>query len=176
MKLPIDIDERKLYFFNIFKEIMWWIVSLFAVYIVFKPIISVIDYRYFVFNALIILIPIHYFRYILFFRKNILFKIRWMRFIVFALNIQLIIQIIRITQDILIVIEEQNIQEIMNSNIPSKMNLNDVFHLLYYIKEEVLGFAIASVLVAIALNLRIMYSFFGFGTKKMQNFVSSQST
>lgn len=176
MKLPIDTDERKLLAFNILKELMWWMVSLFAVYIIFKPIISVIDYRYFAFNALIILMPIHYFRYILFFRKNVLFKIRWMRFIAFALNIQFIIQIIRITQDILIVIEEQNIQEIMNSSIPSNMNLNDVFHLLLYIKEEVLGFAIASVLVAIALNLRIMYSFFGFGTKKMQNFVSSQST
>ena len=73
------------------------------------------------------------------------------------------------------VVEEQSIQEIMTKNSIQHMNLNAVFHLLFYMKEEVLGFAIASVLICIALNLRIMYSFFGFGTDKMKNFVSSHT-
>lgn len=176
----IDVDlndsKKKLLWLNIAKESLWWLVSALLVYIVLKPIIDVIKYKYLAFNILIILMPLHYFRYIVFFRKNIFLQTKWPKFFVFALNIQIVIQIIRVTQDILIVVEEQSIKEVMVADSVHHLSMNQIFHLLYYIKEELLGFAIAAVLVAVALNLRIMYSFFGFGTRKMQNFVSSQTT
>jgi hypothetical protein len=176
--IEVDLSDakKKLMWLNIAKETLWWSVSALLAYIVLKPIVEVIDFKYLLFNILIILMPLHYFRYIVFFRKNIFLQTKWPKFFVFALNIQLCIQIIRITQDILVVVEEQSIQEVMVPNSVHHLSMNQIFHLLYYIKEELLGFAIAAVLVAVALNLRIMYSFFGFGTKRMQNFVSSSTT
>lgn len=175
-EINVDQSKKKLLRLNIAKEIMWWVVSALLVYIVLKPIIDVIQYKYLAFNMLIILMPLHYFRYIVFFNKNIFLQSKWPKFFVFVLNIQICIQIMRVTQDILVVVEEQSVREIMVPGTNHNLSMNSIFHLLYYVKEELLGFAIASILVAVALNLRIMYSFFGFGTKKMQNFVSSQTT
>lgn len=166
-------SASKLKKYNIAKELIWWVISILLAYIVLDPICSKIDYKYLYFNILIVLVPIHYFRYIIFFRSNLFLKYKWVRFFVFALNIQIIIHMVRVTQDILVVVEEQNIQAVMHASSSMKMGLNEIFHLLRYMKEEMLGFTIASSLTAVALNLRIIYAFFGFGSNSMKNMLGN---
>lgn len=149
---------KKVLAINITWELIWWLITALLLYLVFEPIVSVMDYEFLWFNVALLVLAITNFRGGLFLKQYRIFRKRVVRAIIFILNIHLIVLVIARTHFILAKVEHFSISYF--GTLKEPLGLEEQYHLMRYIVNVVEFTAVAAVLMMIFLNIRILASYF----------------
>jgi hypothetical protein len=134
---------------------------------VLSPIILKGEYKFLTSNLLMIFMAVLYFRMVFAFKDLPYMKSLWIRVPIFLLNFHFIIMIFTAQQDVIPRWESQNIFQFMY-DLKVEQNLAQRRWLVDYIRNEYLLSGVAGVVSIIALNTRILASFFTRNTRRFK--------
>ena len=149
------------------RELIFWFASFAICFVLLYPVTSKIEFTYLWISLLFILVSLHYFRYTLVFKEVILFRKPWFRIVFFFVNIHLFIYILFRIQNFNVIFDTYDISE-FSTRIKQTMNLHQQSKLLEYLRLLLYISGISSLVFIIALNSRIIISYFQKHFKRLE--------
>ena len=157
------MQKKTLY--HLIREFLWVLVASLVCLMVLSPIIFKGNYKFLTSNALMIFMSVLYFRMLFTFTELPYMRSLWVRIPIFLVNFHFIIMIFTTEEDVIPRWESQNIFQFMY-DLTVEQNLAQRRWLVDYIRNEYLLSGVAGVVSIIAINTRILASFFTRNTRR----------
>jgi hypothetical protein len=145
--------------YQIIIEVIWLLIIGCACFAILYPIVSKGEYKFTFINVFFIGISILYARFIVLYKDIALLQNKWVRIFIFLINFHFMIWSAIRLQDMIPIWEGQSIFGYMYQ-LYNEMALVNRNWLLNYVRNEILLFGIATIVMSILLNMRILVSFF----------------
>ncbi len=145
--------------YQILIELIWMTLICFACFGVLYPITSKGEYKFTFINLFFISVSMMYTRFIVLYKDIFFLQNKWVRVFIFLINFHCMIWSAIRLQDMVPIWEGQNIFGYMHQ-LYNEMALENRNWLLNYLRNEILFFGIATIVLAAILNVRILISFF----------------
>ena len=145
--------------YQILIELIWLMIIAISATAILYPICFKAEYKFLFINVFFIFISITYIRFIVLFKDIALLQNKWFKIFLFLINFHFMIWSAIRLQDMIPIWEGQTIFGYVYQ-VYHEMSLADRNWLLNYIRNEVLLFGIATILLSAILNARILVSFF----------------
>jgi len=157
---------------TILKEALWICITLCVTYIVLYPIDQKIDYTFYWPNFLFVALSILYFRWATTFNDLPFLRHSWVRFALFVFNINIFVYLLSTERNLLSVVDDFYVLSI---GFPKVIMYEEVKEQLFkYLQTEVILFGTASLTLNVALQIRIIVSYWQFSSKKLVDMSSEQ--
>lgn len=156
----------------IIKEFLIWIISIAISYALIYPIISQIDYKYFLFNMITTTLGIQFFRWIVFFDFNVLFKNSWIKFLsLLILSVFGMMTIVK-TQEIILLLENQELADLTSTkSLKTNMSLTEIYNFYRYLFNYLIFTSYCTAGLAAILNIRIVASYIGYKSEALKKYL-----
>lgn len=142
------------------KELIWTVITLMVVYAILYPITQKIDYIYYNANAAFIFVTLTYFRWAVTLRRTLFLRPAWVRFLLFSFNCILFVFFMQQEQKFLLLHQNFFIEDFGFPKVIMFDNLKeDLFKYLY---TQIVLFGTGSLLMIVALNIRLLISWWQF--------------
>lgn len=141
------------------REFLWLLLIAVISAVLLYPIYSIGSFKFLWVVIGFISATIMYFRWTVFYKDIDYLKSKWFRVFIFLINFQIIILTFSKMQDIIPLWENQSLTDFL-FHIKKQLSFDTTVKLLNYIKNIVLISGIACIVVTLALNIRILHSFF----------------
>jgi hypothetical protein len=156
--------DRRILFFQLFQEIIWWLITAWACWVVIYPIEQKIHFNYRSENLLFVVVGITSIRYFIFFNSLFFLKNDWVKFIFFTLNWALWVYILNRYEMLLQLHEMYDLQyfgamkQVLSSDEQNKV--------LGYLYREVLLSGLVALVGIPLLNLRFIGAYWQVAKRK----------
>jgi len=141
-------------------ELIWLVIIALVCAAILFPIVSKGEYKFTLINSFYVIITVLYARFFIQFKDIDYLQKKWIRVFIFLINFHFIIYSAIRLQDIVPLWEGQNIFAFVYQ-LYRDVDLNGRNWLLNYVRNEVMFFGIATIVVSVFLNVKILGSFFG---------------
>lgn len=142
---------------KLIKEILWIIIAAVISVLVQYPIISVIDYKFFAANTMLVFISVYYLRIAADLKNMFFVKSKWFRFVLFSSNLFLFVFVITRIQKLIILYDVFSITAYAKNVVILKPIVES--DLIHYINTEFLFFGVFALVAIVILNLKVLASF-----------------
>ncbi len=146
--------------FQLLIELVWMVIIALGCAAILFPIVSKAEYKFTLINIFYIAITFLYARFFVQFKDIDYLQKKWIRVFIFLINFHFIIYSAIRLQDIVPLWEGQNIFAFVYQ-LYRDIDLNGRNWLLNYVRNEVMFFGIATIVLSVFLNVKILGSFFG---------------
>jgi hypothetical protein len=153
--------------FSLIKEVLWWLLTAMIVYAGLYPIVSIIDYKFVYLHAFFIIITVSYFRFSLGLKSVPYLRLSWVRYLLFTLNFILVFFIIKKEQELFRLFDSFETHDFGYPQQNVFMTPETKLRLFDYLKLSVNFFGTGAMLMTIALQLRIILSYWKSATKRL---------
>lgn len=144
---------------ELMKELLWWLIfSLIAIAVMY-PITRHVQYVAIYFNGILLVIAMQYFRYAIYLRTVAVLRSKWVRFAVFVFNINFFVWVLRQQQYFMSIYDSFAIEDLGKPLHP--IAAEQVYPLFQYFYSEITMAVMACLLLAVALNVRMIGAYWG---------------
>jgi hypothetical protein len=151
--------EKKQWMLKLQLEIIWWIVTVIATFLLVYPIMNnMVDYQFLYANIIFILVFITYSRYLFLLKHTFLAYAQVVKFILIFASIPLVFKLVEYIfayQDFL---ETEGLNS-FDAYFRKGISIETRDRLLAYMSREYLFFGVGSVIAAVVLPFRLLISF-----------------
>ena len=142
---------------RILKEMLWVAIAIIFLILVQFPILNVIDYKYLIFNSIIIILAVYYVRMVLDFENTVIKFYKWFKYFFLVSNLFIFVVIVTRIQKSVLRFNAFTITSYTDSFVFLKTN--EESNLIHYIHSEYLLFCIIVLVGIIILNFKLFKSF-----------------
>lgn len=161
----MNIDRKQL-ILKLQLEIIWWIVTAIATFLVVYPIIdNMVNFEFLYANILFVVVFITYARIIFLLKYTFLAYWQWVKFALIFLSIPLVFKLIEYIFNFQSFLDTEGLQS-FSAHFRTGISFKTQQNLLNYMRREYVFFGVGSVIVAIILPFRMLISFWRVYNKK----------
>lgn len=142
---------------KLLKETLWLIITLVLCVLIQYPIISVIDYKYFPENTMVIFISLYYLRLAADLKNVHFLQNKWIKYSLFSFNLFLFVFVITRIQKIIILYDVFSITAFAKKIVILSPTVEN--GLINYINTNFLFFGVFSLVAIVVFNMIILASF-----------------
>ena len=148
--------NKQYVFLELFKELVWWLISGVIATVVMYPLISKLHYKEVWINGALLVIALTYFRYAIFVRTTFVLKPKWIRIALIIFNVNFFIFVLRKMQGFMYIYDSFTLDAMGTPIRP--LAPEQVDPLFRYFFDEINFTCVACMVLTVALSLRILFS------------------
>ena len=148
--------NKQYIFLELFKELVWWLISAVIATAVMYPLIIKLHYKEVWTNGALLVISLTYFRYAIFVRTTFVLKPKWVRIALIIFNVNFFIFVLRKMQGFMYIYDSFTIDAMGTPIRP--LTPEQVDPLFRYFFDEINFTCVACLALTVALSLRILFS------------------
>jgi hypothetical protein len=145
---------------EISKELIWWIMSAVAAYLIMLPITTRVAYTSVWINGVLIVIALTYFRYAVFLRQIFVLRTKWVRFALSAFNVNFFVYILRRLQGFMAIYDSYTVDDLGKALHPP-LPVEDIYPLFKYFYFEITLTVTSCLVLIVALTVRMVLAYWG---------------
>ena len=149
--------NKQYVFLELFKELLWWLLSAVIATAIMFPLISKLHYKVMWINGALLIIAMTFFRYAVFLRTTFVLRPKWIKFIVVVFNINFFVFVLRKMQSFMYIYDSYTLDAMGTPIRP--LRPEQVDPLFRYFFDEINFTCVACMALAVALSVRIVLSY-----------------
>lgn len=151
--------DRKQFILKLQLEILWWVITAIATFLVIYPILdNMVKFQFLYANILFIIVFITYTRHIFLLKYTFLAYWQWVKFALIFLSIPLVFKLVEFIFNFQDFLDTEGLQS-FSTYFREGIKFETQQNLLNYMKREYVFFGVGSVIAAIVLPFRMLISF-----------------
>ena len=158
-------NNKQILRLEIFKEILWLVVTTLVAIAAMYPLISKLHYTMVWLNALILILALTYFRYAILINSVYVLRSKWVRFALFLFNINFFVFVLRQEQRFMTIYDSYTMDDLGKPLRP--LALQDTDYLMRYFFNEINFTVVFCLAMIVALSFRFIQSYWKTAYKRL---------